>query len=336
MSGLDDPSRNPNISRLTTAGLPEAKRFTFWRDAVCSHFARIDCFRLSDRPFAGEIATTRVNEIHFSRVRGLEHKCVRTSRQIRQSSEEAVFVNLQMKGTWSSTQDGREAALEPGDFACFDSTRPYSAIQHGEFEQLVVHVPRDLWIRRIGQTQQLTARAVRGNTHLGSLVSDALRRIISVAENAGEETAHRLMELSLALVTTAYGELISHGETRGSSGRVALLYRAKALVEESLHDPDLNPDRIARALKISVRYLQELFREEETTVSSWIWNRRLEKCRHELSDPLFAGRSISQIAFGWGFSDFSHFSHRFKAAFSMSASEFRRERRTDKAKPPLS
>lgn len=317
MSSLDDPSRNPNMSRLTTAGLPEAKRFAFWRDAVCSHFARIDCFRLSDRPFAGEIATTRVNEIHFSRVRGLEHKCVRTSRQIHQSTEEAVFINLQMKGTWWSEQDGRKATLEPGDFACFDSTRPFSGIQGGEFEQLVVHVPRDLWVRRIGQTEQLTARAVRGNAHLGSLVSDALRRILSVAESAGGETAHRLVELMLALVTTAYGELVSHGGIRGSSGRVALLYRAKALVEENLHDPGLNPEKIARALKISVRYLQELFREEDTTVSNWIWSRRLEKCRQDLSDPLLAGKSISQIAFGWGFSDFSHFSHRFKAAFSI-------------------
>lgn len=55
-----------------------------------------------------------------------------------------------MKGTWCSAQDGREGTLEPGDFACFDSTRPSSAIQHGEFEQFVVYVPRDLWIRRIG------------------------------------------------------------------------------------------------------------------------------------------------------------------------------------------
>lgn len=317
-------------SLFTTADLPEANRFAFWRDAVCNRFAQVDCYPLSDRPFAGEITTTRVNEISYSRVRGREHKCVRTPLRIRQSGEDAVFINLQISGTWWSAQDGRETTLEPGDFACFDSTRPYSAIQGGAFEQLVLQVPRDLWIRRIGQTEQLTARAVHGNTHIGALVSNVLRQIISVAETTEKATAHRLMELSLALVTTAYGDLMSQEGICNSSGRIALLYRAKALAEENLHDPDFNPDKVARALKISVRYLQELFREENITVSNWIWNRRLEKCRQDLSDPLLSGKSVSQIAFGWGFSDFSHFSHRFKAAFSISPSEFRREQRLGK------
>jgi len=313
-----------NLARLTTDALPEAKRFSFWRDAVCNSFAHVDCFRLSDRPFTGEIATARVKGIQFSCVRGSAHRAVRTPRQIRRYSEEVVFINLQTRGTWWSSQDGREAILEPGDFAYFDSTRPFEGVQREPFEQIVLQVPRDLWLRRIGHTEPLTGRAVRADTPIGGMVSNALRQIMPIAEHADEATVHRLMELSLALLATACGELLSPRTADHSTGRLALVCRAKAVIEEHLHVPGLNPEMIADALKISVRYLQELFREEDLTLSRWIWSRRLERCRQDLADPLLAGKSISQIAFSWGFSDFSHFSHRFKADFSVSPSEFRR------------
>ncbi|MBE0597151.1 MAG: helix-turn-helix domain-containing protein [Desulfuromonadales bacterium] len=315
-------------SLVTTADIPAAKRFAFWREAVCHRFAQVECSPLSDRPFAGEIATTRVREVTFSRVRGLEHKCDRTPLQIRQARDETVFINLQVSGRWWSTQDGREAVLEAGDFACFDSTRPFSGIQSRDFEQLVIHVPRDLWRRRIGPTERLTARAVRGDTRLGSLVSGGLRQLTSVAEEKAGEGSHHLVELLLALAATGWGELMEEQESCQSSGRSALLCRAKGVIEENLHDPDLRPDQVARLLKISTRYLQELFRKENLTVNHWIWSRRLDRCRRDLADPLMAGRSVSQIAFQWGFSDFSHFSHRFKAAFAVPPSEFRRQQRS--------
>ena len=49
-------------------------------------------------------------------------------------------------------------------------------------------------------------------------------------------------------------------------------------------------------VSISPRYLHGLFQAEGTTVSDFIWNRRLEKSRREMADPLRAGDSISQIA----------------------------------------
>jgi len=58
-------------------------------------------------------------------------------------------------------------------------------------------------------------------------------------------------------------------------------------------------------------------------VSDWIWAQRLEKSRRNLCDPLLARESITQIAIGCGFSDLSHFSRRFKAAYAMSPRDYR-------------
>jgi hypothetical protein len=46
-------------------------------------------------------------------------------------------------------QDGREVRLGPGDFACYDSTRPYTLSFGDAFEQLVLHMPRALLLDRL-------------------------------------------------------------------------------------------------------------------------------------------------------------------------------------------
>jgi len=315
---------------VTTAGIADAKRFEYWRESLCDTFIHLDFMPTSDRPFYGELVTSRLKEITFTHVRSGEYKVVRTPQQIRRSREAAVFINFQLSGNLLVSQDGRELKLEPGDLTCCDSTRPYSTVLAGDFEEIVVHVPRDLWIRNMGPTENLTARAVRGTTQVGTLAGNFLRQVSAVIDSADPITAHRLSEVSLALIATAFGEMVSRQETCQSSGRIALLYRAKMLIEENLHDSDLNPEKIARALKISERYLQRLFQEENSTVCNWVWERRLEKCRRELSDRLLAGKNVSQIAFDCGFSNFSHFSRRFKRAYGISASDFRREQRLEK------
>jgi AraC-like DNA-binding protein len=220
-------------------------------------------------------------------------------------------------------QDGREARLEPGDFACYDSTRPYTLRFNSEFEQLVLHMPRDAMVRRIGRTEAWTARRVEAASPVGSLVLPFVRRTAAVVSDVAPATASRLSDTCLSLVTAALGERLGDGIAGQSSGRTALTFRAKAVIESNLHDHGLNTEKIAALLFISPRYLQDLFHAEQTTVSDWIWKRRLEKSRRDLADPMRAYDSIAQIALACGFTDFGHFSRRFKEAFGVPPREHR-------------
>jgi hypothetical protein len=51
--------------------------------------------------------------------------------------------------------------------------------------------------------------------------------------------------------------------------------------------------------------------------------KRLERCRRALEDPLQAHRTWTEIAGGWGFSNMTHFSRRFKSAYGVLPSKFR-------------
>jgi AraC-like DNA-binding protein len=52
--------------------------------------------------------------------------------------------------------------------------------------------------------------------------------------------------------------------------------------------------------------------------------RRFARCRQALGDPAQMHRSVSEIAYGWGFSDMTHFGRRFKSAYGMLPRECRR------------
>lgn len=316
-------------TRITTAGLPESERFAFWHASFNSSLYKFDCPPTTNRDFFGKFEVTRVKETKFSYAHCRGFKSLSKPHFVRQGSgigheqEDEIFVHLLLRGRLAIMQDGRQAVLGPGDLACFDSTRYESGIGSNEVEQLILHIPRETWIRRLGPTEKLTARIVRGDTYMGGLVSNFLRQIVPGIGAVDLTTADRLRDVSLDLVTTAFGSLIGEERIFQSSGRLSLLYRAKAVIEENLGNPVLNPEMISRELGISERYLQDLFHDENTTVCNWMWQRRLEKCRQDLSDRVFAGIGVSQIAFNYGFNSLSHFSRRFKAAFSITPSEFR-------------
>ena len=308
---------------LTTSAIAERRRFQFWQDAVCDTFVELDCRIYADRPFFGEIATTQCDGLHFSSVRADGQTVTRTRTRIRRAREEVMLISLQVSGVGIVSQDGREARLEPGDFACYDSTRPYKLKFDAEFEQLVLHMPREAMVRRIGRTESWTARRVEAASPVGSLVLPFVRQTASVVSNVTPATASRLSETCMSLVTAALGERLGSGTEAHTAGRIALTFRAKAFIESNLHDHALNTEKLAALLGISQRYLQDLFHAEKTTVSDWLWQRRLEKSRRYLADPLHAHDSIAQIALACGFADFGHFSRRYKDAFGASPREDR-------------
>lgn len=310
---------------MTTAGLPENKRFAHWREIVCDHFMQVECRQVSDRIFDGEILTAGIADMTLSLVRGREHQSIRNASLIRRSNAAFVFIHHQLNGTWQYDQDGRRSTLNPGDSVCLDSTRPFAAMQGSDFEQVLLHVPRDIWVRRYGRTESITAQAVHYHSAMGPLVAKVLREIISVADKVAPVTARRLLDIALSLTAAALGDLVLVDGISQSSGRAALLYRVKNFIQENLRDPDLSPQKVAAAMRISGRYLQDLFHDEDLSVARWIWQMRLEQCRRDLANSLLKGKSVSEIAFDNGFNSFSHFCRRFKNAFAMTASEYRRE-----------
>jgi AraC-like DNA-binding protein len=82
---------------------------------------------------------------------------------------------------------------------------------------------------------------------------------------------------------------------------------------------------VAAYCGISVRTLHLRFARFGQTFGSWLLETRLNACSKALRDPLQLVRSISEIAYGYGFNNLSHFNKSFRARFGMSPGEWRHD-----------
>ncbi|RNG34673.1 helix-turn-helix transcriptional regulator [Streptomyces botrytidirepellens] len=85
----------------------------------------------------------------------------------------------------------------------------------------------------------------------------------------------------------------------------------------------MTPQAIADAHHISLRHLQQLLAEDDTSPAAWIRHSRLERCRLDLANPRLNTRPIQAIAARWGFTDPTHFSCLFRAAHGVPPRDYR-------------
>ena len=76
---------------------------------------------------------------------------------------------------------------------------------------------------------------------------------------------------------------------------------------------------------MSKRYLHRLFEEDGSTVSGWIRQLRLERCRRDLADPSRRDETVTSIGARWGLTNPAHLSRLFRDVFGVSPTEYRVE-----------
>src|SRR5262249_40169921 len=91
--------------------------------------------------------------------------------------------------------------------------------------------------------------------------------------------------------------------------------------EEHLHDPDLTPRSIAEDLHMTRGYMHRLFSGDSESPARYILRRRLEECHRALADSMQAGRSVTTIAFEYGFNSLPPFCPVFRAHYGMTPRE---------------
>jgi AraC-like DNA-binding protein len=99
--------------------------------------------------------------------------------------------------------------------------------------------------------------------------------------------------------------------------------RLMRILEVRLPDPSLSPSEVASTLGISTRHLHRLFAGTGSTFGAWVRELRLERCHDDLLDSHLQHRTITEIAFAWGFSDSAHFSRSFKQRYGVAPQMFR-------------
>ena len=142
------------------------------------------------------------------------------------------------------------------------------------------------------------------------------------------EDGHELIrEQALDLIALTLGAVTKEATVTLPSSRELHLLRLRAAVEARLNDERLSPADAAAAAGISVRYANTLLAQQDTSLGRYIQDLRLDRCRKILEDPTQAHRTLTEIAFAWGFSDQSHFSRAFRTEFGVTPRKYRKGER---------
>ncbi|MCX5063880.1 MULTISPECIES: helix-turn-helix domain-containing protein [unclassified Streptomyces] len=314
---------------LTTEHLPPEERFAYFREATRHVPEPIDV-RSDTADFAARVRMTSFGAIavtDFTALGPISMEVRRGPRLIRQSDPEGYRLLLGLRGHTGVRQGGREATLGSGDMALYDTSRPlrgWRGVEAGPARLLMVDLPRSLVPVPPDRAARVTAVRITGEVGIPSLLRATVTRMADDTEHYSPAEAVQLSGVLTDLVSL----LVAHvsdapGEPTRDAERRLLMVRIQAFVDHRLGDADLSPATIAAAHHIGARTLHRLFEQHGLTVAGWIRQRRLERCRRDLTTPSLAGQPIGAIARRWCFADGAHLSRAFKAAYGITPGTWR-------------
>ena len=312
---------------LTTASVAASDRPAYWIDAICDAYVQLECDALAaDGHIDGEIRLDTLSTLELSRVTATAQHVRRTPAKIARATEDYFLVSIQSAGTGLVLQDGRTARLRPGDFALYDSTRPYDLVFDGDFQQYVLMLPGAMLRSELRDTHRLTAQRVAGLRGAGHLMINMIRTLAHDIGTLEPESAAAVAASVTHILIAGLRALPDVRPVPRTNLAAFHLAQIKAYVLANLDDPGLDVSRIARDLRMSVSSVHRGFAGEAASLGDWIRACRLDRVQRDLCEPALRARSVSQCAFAHGFNDAAHFSRAFRARFGCSPREFRAEK----------
>jgi AraC-like DNA-binding protein len=251
----------------------------------------------------------------------------RTAFDVASDKAEAFLVcRFRCGATCSSAQDAAplELTLEPGDF-CIGSAEwrfDLEADRPTAFELLVV--PRGALSPLLAGGRLARPFRLPAGSPLASLIGAAMDAAIVQAPLLAEELSEAVLRNLCGLVALACGAASADAELHGQgSARSAQFAAARRYIDQHLADPDLSPARVAAALGVSARQLHRLFEPSGSTFAKYVLRQRLVRCRDTIAGATGTGRSVIDIAFGWGFNSMATFYRAFVGEFGGPPTELR-------------
>jgi AraC-like DNA-binding protein len=313
---------------FSTHGLPSSAKVGYWNDVISDAFAPLDTRPNNPNEFDAELKCAQFGRLRLAGAQSRAARVARTRRQSSKVADHRYLLHVQVEGRMLIAQEGHEALLEQGDLVLSDNTLPYTLTYDDACNTLVLIVTPDELRKHLPTPEEVIGVKLSGAKGLSRTTSLMLRSVWEQAEGEeglppelGSRIADSLLDVFATSWTAEKGVTVAETAIVGAR-RVQI----KRYIEANLRNPDLNVRSVAAAFSISPRYLHVLFANENETVSSYILRRRLEECGRQLIDVLWRRRTITEIAFGWGFNNATHFARVFRNHYGTSPRDYRNTR----------
>ncbi|WP_251008551.1 helix-turn-helix domain-containing protein [Curtobacterium sp. ISL-83] len=257
------------------------------------------------------------------RTSGSGMRLTRTPQELRSEGRPLFALSFQHRGTSTYIQRDGVITHAAGELYLENVARPYeyagdSDVDNASFlishNDLGLSVPAAMEAGRRMRTSPLY-RLMQG--HMARLTDIAAQ--LPEGDQAAELLAASTLQLTRALLASTDREDPRARDAVHDTQYDTLL----AYVRQHIRDPSLDARRIARDNHVSIRQLYKIWARSDLNLHEWILRERLDHARAELAAPASVNVTIEVVARRWGFSDPSHFSRRFRAAYGVSPREWR-------------
>lgn len=328
----------------TTADRPVREQFSYWREVICEAFTPLATERKPSHFPAGTrdpgitswVQSQMLTSTNCAELSSKTQLITHGKPEVRRTTAEHVFVNLQLSGHHVVSQDGRTCVVPAGGFALVDTTREYDleffedpAAQ--EWRVVSFRVPRANLVPLLADPYGFTSIVHdSGSSGTANLVASTM---LSIWRNINDLHGGAA-EAAESAFTTMLAAGVGGGDAVRDGGRenldAALRAAINRYVAAYLRSPeDLSATRVAQRFGVSVRKLHGLYEGTGRTFAQTVMALRVEGCARELAAG-GAGRSMTQMAARWGFADLSHLNRVFRSHRGCLPSEFR-----DAARPTI-
>lgn len=316
--------------RFSTAGMPEATRARAVRDLhlhertiLSAKLEPIEPIEpLPDCPLHVDLTKRTLPGLAVvsGTLSGLRH-AIRPSG----AGADDLLLGINVLGCSMARQHDRDLMLRDGD--AFFATRGvtgFTIIRPTPVRFIGCRVPREAVAPLVGRLDDTPIRLVPHRTEVLTLLvtySNAIAHAMPLATPELQRLAVTHMHDLIAAIVGATRDGQEIAEGRGIAA--ARLRAIMADISSNLGDGDLGVAEIARRHRVTPRYIHKLFESEGLTFSTFVLGKRLSRAHRILSDPRFADRNISSVAYDVGFGDLSYFNRTFRRRYAATPTDIR-------------
>jgi AraC family transcriptional regulator, positive regulator of tynA and feaB len=315
MLDMSDPMPM-HYTRWDTASVERARRFDYYRSALCESFAHLTPHRAADEGhFFGVVEHWSGSAGEFTCVATSAHCVSRSRSDISKAEDDHLYLNFIQRGEMKFEQFGAQRILRPGDFVIIDNANLFEAKMDagGGHRHVAFRMDRQ---RLPGSAAEITQRLINHD------LTPVLRQTLGYLCRANEEWTVDHLEGIVATVRNLTSTILS-GRPTSNSRRAAILQQVRDLIVARMSDPEFSLDEVARSLRMSRRAVQKELQTFHLNFSAMLLQARLDQAHRTLLRSSGRRLCMEEVCFGCGFSELSTFYRAFKSRFGVPPAAYR-------------
>ena len=314
-----------DVKRFSSEPGNPQKTLAYWNSVVREVFySPWELSPTAPDTFSMTMEALAIDDFRLSRATMGQAQIVNEPEPGRHHDDPTYYLQIASAGQHVVWEDG-ECIMRPGDIMLLNSAMRCKSMTDGAYTTVALTIPGDILRQYLPDPRLAVGQRLPRADALSRAASQLLLSLWELADagllaDLGGKLSRNLLE-----IFASYWYAHSGAHRPGTLVRRERASQISQYADQHIRDPDLTVESIAAAIGLSTRYIQMIFKERGESLWSYIRRRRLEGCRRELMDPLWRDRSVTTIAYDWGFNSTAHFARLFREQFGIPPGYLRKQ-----------